>query len=92
MEEVLRFAQKNLAKATKISANRHSENWAFPLVTLREAIANSLVHADYALKGSPVRFAIFENRIGIENPGFLLPGLTTEDMQRCVSKLRNREA
>ncbi|MFZ4778450.1 MAG: ATP-binding protein, partial [Terrimicrobiaceae bacterium] len=90
VEEVLRFARKNLAKATKISGSRHSENWAFPLVALREAIANSLVHADYALKGSPVRFAIFGNRIEIENPGLLLPGLTTTDMQRGVSKLRNR--
>jgi predicted HTH transcriptional regulator len=90
VEEVLRFARKNPAKATKISGSRHSENWEFPLVALREAIANSLVHADYALKGSPIRFAIFEDRIEIENPGLLLPGLTTADMQRGVSKLRNR--
>lgn len=90
VEEVLRFARKNLAKATRISGSRHSESWAFPLVALREAIANSLVHADYALKGSPIRFAIFEDRIEIENPGLLVPGLTTTDLQRGVSKLRNR--
>ena len=90
VDEVLRFARKNLAKETKISGSRHSESWAFPLVALREAIANSLVHADYALKGSPIRFAIFQDRIEVENAGLLLPGLTTMDMQRGVSKLRNR--
>jgi predicted HTH transcriptional regulator len=90
VDEVLRFARKNLAKETEISGSRHSESWAFPLVALREAIANSLVHADYALKGSPIRFAIFEDRIEIENAGLLLPGLTTMDLQRGISKLRNR--
>lgn len=90
VEEVLRFARKNLAKKTEVSGSRHQESWAFPLVALREAIANSLVHADYSLKGSPIRFAIFENRIEIENPGLLVPGLTTADMQRGISKLRNR--
>jgi len=43
VDEVLRFARKNLAKETKVSGSRHSENWAFPLVALREAVANSLV-------------------------------------------------
>jgi predicted HTH transcriptional regulator len=90
VDEVLRFARKNLAKKTEISGSRHSEGWAFPLVALREAIANSLVHADYALKGSPIRFAIFEDRIEVENPGLLVPGLTTADLQRGISKLRNR--
>ncbi len=90
VEEILRFARKNLAKTTEIVGSRHSESWAFPLIALREAIANSLVHADYSLKGGPVRFAIFEDRIEIENPGLLVPGLTTTDMQRGVSKLRNR--
>jgi Predicted transcriptional regulator containing an HTH domain and an uncharacterized domain shared with the mammalian protein Schlafen len=90
VEETLRFARKNLAKATEISGSRHRESWAFPLVALREAIANSLVHADYSLKGGPIRFAIFENRIEVENPGLLVPGLTTSDLQRGISKLRNR--
>ncbi len=89
-DEILRFARKNLAKTTEITGSRNSESWTFPLVALREAIANSLVHADYSLKGSPIRFAIFENRIEVENPGLLVPGLTTMDMQRGISKLRNR--
>ncbi|MDO5838779.1 Fic family protein [Methanosarcina mazei] len=32
----------------------------------------------------------FDDRIEIENPGILLPGLTVEDMLQGVSKLRNR--
>jgi predicted HTH transcriptional regulator len=41
-----------------------------------------VVHADYAQKGAPIRLAIFEDRIEIENPGLLPFGLTLEDLPR----------
>lgn len=45
---------------------------------------------DYGQRGAPIRLAIFSDRIEIENPGGLPPGLTIEDILRGVSKLRNR--
>jgi len=59
-------------------------------VALREAIINAFVHADYAQRGSSLRLAVFRDRIEVENPGNLPPGLTIEDILRGVSKLRNR--
>ena len=50
---------------------------------------NSLVHADYSQRGAPTRVAFFDDRIEIENPGILLPGMTVEDMRQGVSKIRN---
>jgi len=32
---------------------------------------NAIVHADYAQQGAPVRIALFDDRIEIENPGLL---------------------
>jgi ATP-dependent DNA helicase RecG len=61
-----------------------------PPVALREAVVNAVVHADYALAGAPIRVAVFDDRIEIENPGILLPGLTIEEMRDGVSRLRNR--
>jgi ATP-dependent DNA helicase RecG len=61
-----------------------------PPVTIREALINAIVHADYAQRGSPIRVAVFDDRIEIENPGLLPFGLTVDDIQRGVSKLRNR--
>ncbi len=61
-----------------------------PLVALREAIINAIVHPDYAERGSPIRVAVFNDRIEIENPGVLPLGLTIEDIRKGVSKLRNR--
>lgn len=49
---------------------------AYPDVVLREVITNSVVHRDYRKMHSPVKIAMFDNRIEIENPGGLMPGLT----------------
>jgi len=52
-------------------------------------VINALVHADYSQRGAPIRIAFFDDRIEIENPGILLPGMTIEDMKQGVSKIRN---
>jgi predicted HTH transcriptional regulator len=49
---------------------------------------NAIVH--YAQQGSPVRVAMFDDRVEVDNPGLLPFGLTIEDVRRGVSKLRNR--
>ena len=90
VEEGLRFVQRNTRRALEVKGVHHREVWEFPVVALREAIINAVVHADYAQRGSPLRLAIFRDRIEIENPGNLPPGLTIEDIRRGVSKLRNR--
>jgi predicted HTH transcriptional regulator len=90
VEETIRFVQRNTRRALEVKGVRHREVWEFPVVALREAITNAFVHADYAQRGSPLRLAIFRDRIEIENPGNLPPGLTIDDIRRGVSKLRNR--
>jgi len=57
---------------------------------VREAVINPIVHADYSQIGSPLRVDIYDDRIEIENPGILLPGMTVEDVKQGVSKIPNR--
>lgn len=64
--------------------------WSIPLTILREALVNAIVHADYSQKGAPIRVSFFDDRIEIENPGILLPGMTIEDVKQGVSRIRNR--
>lgn len=61
-----------------------------PPVALREALVNAVVHTDYSQRGAPVRVSVFPDRVELENPGILLPGLTVEDFREGVSRLRNR--
>jgi ATP-dependent DNA helicase RecG len=90
VDDVLKFIQRNSRHSLSIEGTKHSEAWEFPPAALREAVINALVHADYAQRGSPLRVAIFSDRIEIDNPGGLPLGLTIEEIRRGVSKLRNR--
>jgi len=69
---------------------RRRERWNLPPVAVREAVINAVTHTDYAQRGAPIRVAIFDDRLEVENPGLLPFGLTIEDLQRGISKLRNR--
>jgi predicted HTH transcriptional regulator len=90
IEEALQFVRRNTRRGLRVEQSRSTEAWEFPLVALREAIINAVVHADYAQRGMPVRIAVFDDRLEVENPGGLPPGLTIEDIRQGVSKLRNR--
>lgn len=90
IEEALAFVAKHAIHGAEIGAVRRREVWNLPPVAVREAVINAVVHADYAQRGAPLRVAIFDNRLEVENPGLLPFGLTIEDLTRGVSKLRNR--
>ena len=90
IQAAIEFVQKHGLHGFDIGAVRRKDTWSLPPVALREAVVNAVVHADYAQRGAPIRVAVFDDRVEIENPGLLLPGLTVEDLRRGVSKLRNR--
>jgi predicted HTH transcriptional regulator len=90
LEEAFAFVRRNIARETVIREARGAERWTFPLEAVREAIINAVAHADYSQTGAPVRVAIFDDRLEVENPGLLPFGLTIEDIRRGISKLRNR--
>lgn len=89
-EEVLSFLRKHSSRGAVIGPVKRVDHWTLPPIALREAIINAIVHADYAQRGAPIRIALFDRRLEIENPGLLPFGLTIEDIQQGISKLRNR--
>jgi ATP-dependent DNA helicase RecG len=90
MEAAIEFVHKHGLRGFEVAGLRRTDTWSLPPVAVREAIVNAVVHADYAQRGAPLRISIFDDRVEIESPGLLLPGLTVEDLRRGVSKLRNR--
>lgn len=89
VDEIMLFLKKHAMRSADFSEIRRKDIWSIPLTILREAIINAIVHADYSQRGAPIRIVFLDNRIEIENPGILLPGLTVEDMKQGMSKIRN---
>lgn len=90
IELCLEFVRKYSFKSYEIKAAQREEKWSAPMIAIREAIINAFAHMDYSQRGAPIRLSIFENRIEVENPGLLPFGLTIEDLDENVSKIRNR--
>jgi predicted HTH transcriptional regulator len=84
------FVKKHASRAAEFGELRRKDAWSVPLEAVREALTNAIVHADYSQAGAPIRVAVYDDRIEIENPGLLPGGLTIGDVRDGVSKLRNR--
>jgi len=88
--QAIDFIEKHSTHGIRIGRLRRSERWSLPPVAVREAVINAVAHADYAQHGAPIRLALFDDRLEVENPGLLPFGLTVADLPLGVSKLRNR--
>ena len=89
VDSIMLFLKKHAMRGADFSEVQRRDVWSIPLGILREVVINALVHADYSQRGAPIRVAFFDDRIEIENPGILLPGMTIEDMKQGISKIRN---
>lgn len=89
VDEIMLFLKKHAMRGADFSEVRRKDIWSIPLDIMREVVVNALVHADYSQRGTPIRIAFFNNRIEVESPGLLLPGLTIEDLKTGISKIRN---
>ncbi len=52
----------------------------FPVLALREAVVNALVHRDYSIYGGSVHIAIYDDRLEVISAGTLPFGLTPADL------------
>ncbi len=61
----------------------------YPLLVVREALANAIVHRDYARRTSKVTVWMFDDRIEVQSPGGLFGKVTRENFGRTTD-YRNR--
>jgi len=90
IEQAIAFVEKHSTHGARIGRLQRSEHWSLPPVAVREAVINAVAHSDYSQAGAPIRIALFDDRLEVENPGLLPFGLTVADLPLGVSKLRNR--
>lgn len=90
VRDALAFVDRHVARPVVIRGLRNEVGRALPLVAVREALVNAAVHADYSQRGAPLRVALFDDRLEIENPGLLPFGIAVEDLTDGISRVRNR--
>lgn len=90
IDPVMDFIRRHTRTAIEIKEITHTKVPQFPLIAIREAIINAIIHADYSINGMFTSIAIFDDRIEFINPGGLPMGLTLERALSGASKLRNR--
>jgi len=76
IEKAIEVLKQNTWVVPKIQGNKREDIPAYSEIVLREIITNTIVHRDYQKMHQPIKIALFENRVEIENPGGLMPGLT----------------
>jgi predicted HTH transcriptional regulator len=66
---LVRFVMSQLPQNEVIEDAIRQEAKLLPEVTIRELVANALVHQDFLIGGSSVMIEIYSNRVEISNPG-----------------------
>ena len=88
VDRAVEFLLKHAYKTAVFGQVRRRDIHSIPIEPIREVIVNALVHASYAERGTPIRVGFYDDRIQVDSPGLLLPGMTIDTMRR-VSRLRN---
>ena len=68
---------------------RREDESILPLVAIREALVNAVVHRDYAITGSKVLFEVFTDRVQVTSPG-ALPNHMTVAAVKSGGRIRTR--
>lgn len=71
-EGLMKYIEALLPSKEVIIGAKREKITTYPMLALREAIANALIHQDFAITGAGPIVEIFDNRIEITNPGMPL--------------------
>lgn len=84
---------RNLRTHSVVQGATRIEVPEIPTEALREAIANAVLHREYAsmFRGQPVTVDVFSDRVEVSNPGGLWGGKTRGNLSDGTSRCRNQK-
>jgi predicted HTH transcriptional regulator len=89
-ERAYQFVLRHISEGSEYEGVYRKDRWEYPIVAIREAIRNAIIHRDYSLKGKDIKIAIFDDKIEITSPGKLLPTVDFDEMEAGQSDIRNK--
>lgn len=89
VEKAYQYVLEKINMGARFQGVYRQDIYELPPDSIRELIANALVHRNY-LEPESVQIALFSDRLEVTSPGSLMRGVTHEKMKEGVSKIRNR--
>lgn len=89
MEKAYQYVLEKINMGARFQGVYRQDIYELPPDSIRELIANALVHRNY-LEPESVQIALFSDRLEVTSPGGLMRGVTPEKMKEGFSKIRNR--
>ena len=89
VEKAYQYVLEKINMGARFQGVYRQDIYELPPDSIRELIANELVHRNY-LEPESVQIALFSDRLEVTSPGSLMRGVTHEKMKEGFSKIRNR--
>lgn len=92
LDESLEFVRRNMKTRTIVDRNgKRADKTEYPVVAIREAILNTLIHRDYSrhTDGTPIDIRMFTDRIEITSSGGIYGGFPVSQLGRDNPESRN---
>jgi ATP-dependent DNA helicase RecG len=92
LDEAVDFVIKNSRTKTIINEmGRRADKPEYPIVAVREAIVNALVHRDYSIhtENVPIRIEMYRDRLEITNSGGLYGKISIDALGKVHPETRN---
>ncbi|SDB28873.1 ATP-dependent DNA helicase RecG [Pseudobutyrivibrio sp. YE44] len=93
LEGAVSFVLRNMKNSVLFNSNtgERVDKPEYPIIAIREAILNALVHRDYSIhtEGKPIQLVMYEDRLEISNPGGLYGRITVDQLGKIQPDTRN---
>lgn len=90
LENTQNFILNHINLRGEIKGLYRTDTYEIPLVALREALINALIHRDYTNGGRDVKVGIYDDIVNIVSPGSFPNTITAEDIAQGRSEARNK--
>ena len=92
LNSTIDFIRRNIKIKTIIDDNgKRVDQLEYPIIAIREAILNALVHRDYSIhsEGIPISVIVYNNEIVIINPGSIYGNVDINQLGKTQINVRN---
>ena len=90
LENTQNFILNHINLRAEIKDLHRTDTYEIPIVAIREALINALIHRDYTNLGRDIKIGIYDDIVNIVSPGSFPHTITNDDIQNGRSEIRNR--